>query len=87
MWKLKVSPNARKFIKKIKNKIFLKKLIDTFDKLIENPFHHAELDIKKLRGSQNDYRLRVGNYRFLYTIFKEEILIYIYKIDKRGDIY
>ena len=87
MWKLKVSPNVRKFIKRIKNKIFLKKLIDTFDKLIENPFHHPELDIKKLIGSQNDYRLRVGNYRFLYTILKKEILIYIYKVDKRGDIY
>lgn len=78
MWKLKISPNVRKFIKKTRNAMFLKKLTESFDKLIENPFYHPELDIKKLRGSQNDYRLRVNNYRFLYTIFKEEILIYIY---------
>lgn len=36
-----------------------------------------ELDIKKLRGYPNHYRLRVGKYRVLFQLQKEhEIIIY-----------
>lgn len=43
-------------------------------------------DIKKLTG-HNLYRLRVGDYRILYTIDNGIRLINIENIDNRGDIY
>lgn len=43
-------------------------------------------DIKKLKG-HNLYRLRVGDYRILYTIDNAIRLIDIKNIDSRGDIY
>ncbi|MGC9366835.1 MAG: type II toxin-antitoxin system RelE family toxin [bacterium] len=42
-------------------------------------------DIKHLKGRKNEYRLRIGKFRILFFISKEEI--YIFKIDSRGDIY
>jgi mRNA interferase RelE/StbE len=42
-------------------------------------------DVKKLRGSQNEYRLRVGNYRVKFRL--ENDLIAVYKIGDRKDIY
>jgi mRNA interferase RelE/StbE len=44
-------------------------------------------DIKKLHGEKYPplYRLRVGKYRIIYQIEKDEIIIA--KIDTRGDIY
>ncbi len=38
-------------------------------------------------NKKGHFRLRVGKYRFLYTVIDDEILIYVYKADSRGDIY
>lgn len=43
-------------------------------------------DIKKLSG-YDMYRLRVGNYRVLYTINNDVLIIRIVNIDNRGQIY
>lgn len=43
--------------------------------------------IVKLKGEENKYRLRLGKYRFLYEIIEEQILVYAYKANSRGDVY
>lgn len=43
-------------------------------------------DIKKLKG-QEMYRLRVGNYRILYTTDEKIKIITVENIDNRGDVY
>ncbi len=43
-------------------------------------------DIKPLKGVENKYRLRIGDYRVVYTKNSNEIYE-IYKIQKRNDIY
>ena len=43
-------------------------------------------DIKKLKGSEL-FRLRVGDYRVLYTIDDGIKVITIENIDNRGDVY
>ena len=35
----------------------------------------------------NFYRLRIGTYRFIYSIENSELIIYIEKAGNRGDIY
>ena len=47
---------------------------------------HAR-DIKKLKGSFEALRLRVGNYRVLYWTDHETKTVYIDTIDTRGDVY
>jgi mRNA interferase RelE/StbE len=42
-------------------------------------------DIKKLKGSKNQYRLRVGKYRILFEL--ESTTITVYDIGNRKDIY
>jgi len=42
-------------------------------------------DVKKLRGSQNDYRLRVGNYRVLFELVGNRVVVYA--LGPRKDIY
>lgn len=52
-----------------------------------NPFSKA-LDIQKYPDWwENHYRFRLWNYRFLYYIIKNELVIYFYDADSRGDIY
>ena len=42
---------------------------------------------KKLRGTINEYRLRVGDYRVFYTIDKTEKKIIIYHVAHRREAY
>ncbi len=42
---------------------------------------------KKLKGSLNDYRIRIGNYRVIYTIMNSMLIVTIIKIAHRKDVY
>ena len=41
----------------------------------------------KLSGEKNLYRIRVGNYRIIYSIQDSRLLILIVKIGHRKDVY
>lgn len=45
-----------------------------------------KLDIKQLAGREG-YRLRIGNWRALYHIEEEQLIIEVVKIGPRGDVY
>ncbi len=51
------------------------------------PIHPQLLDIKKMIGREDTYRLRVGDYRILFIIDFEKKLIKIDDINTRGRIY
>lgn len=44
-------------------------------------------DIKPMVGSEGFYRLRVGDYRILYTVEEEIITVRVTDAGNRGDIY
>lgn len=85
MYEVKISKAVYKFIKS-RPKKFRVVIFNAFDTIAAYPFDNA-LDIKKLRNKKGHHRLRLGKYRILYEIIQEEILIYFYKADSRGDVY
>ncbi len=46
-------------------------------------------DIKELKGKQNKglYRLRIGDYRVIYTINNGKLIVCVIDAGNRGDIY
>ncbi len=44
-------------------------------------------DIKKLKGHDDLLRLRVGEYRIIYTVNHGELIIIVIDADNRGQIY
>ncbi len=46
-------------------------------------------DIKELKGKGNKglYRLRVGDYRIIYTIDNGKLIVHVIDAGNRGDIY
>jgi len=42
--------------------------------------------VKKLKG-QEGYRIRVGDYRILYSIFDNILLVEVVKVGQRGNFY
>lgn len=86
IYEILISKDVRKFLEK-KDKKFLQKVNLVFEKLKTNPYNHPGLDLRKMINSQNDYRIRIGKYRFLYSIIESKIIIYVYKADSRGSVY
>jgi mRNA interferase RelE/StbE len=64
------------------NEPVLSRINDAIDKLELEP---PEGDIKELKGRPGVYRVRIGDYRILYTI--ENSCIVIFKIASRGQVY
>ena len=60
------------------------KIREVINRLAENPRPHGS---KKLSGSINEYRLRVGNFRILYTVNDTIITICIFKVAHRKETY
>ena len=41
----------------------------------------------KLVGSENTYRIRQGNYRVMYNVYDDLIVVEVIKVDHRSDVY
>lgn len=42
---------------------------------------------KKLKGAGNKYRIRVGNYRLIYTIEDDVLVVLVVQVGKRDEVY
>ncbi len=78
-YRIIIEKRAEKFIRK-QGKKEQERLLNAISKLPDGT------DIKKLKGSEL-FRVRVGNYRILYTIDEGIKVITIENIDNRGDVY
>ena len=82
MWmnyKVEIKSNAKKFIQKQNPKV-QKRIL----KAIYNIPHG---DVKRLVGQDGLYRLRVGDYRVIYSIDYNKVTIIILNTGNRGEIY
>ncbi|MFY9440510.1 MAG: type II toxin-antitoxin system RelE/ParE family toxin [Tepidanaerobacteraceae bacterium] len=44
-------------------------------------------DVKKIKGYKDLFRLRVGDYRVIFTINDKDLIIIVLTIGNRGEIY
>lgn len=84
MWQLRYTKGAAKSLvrmpqkqrEQIKHKMAL---------LSENP-HRTDLHTASLKGREG-YRLRVGNWRVLYDLEADDLIVLVLKVDSRGGVY
>ena len=82
-YRVELSSSAEKALFKIPKKMILK-ITAALEALSYNPHPHG---CKKLSGFQNIYRVRIGDYRVIYEILEEIILVKVLKIGHRKEIY
>ena len=78
-YKIEIKKKAQKFIIKLpkpEQKIILEAI-----------YNLPNGDIKPLKGHKGFYRLRVGDYRVIYTIDNGKYIIYVTRAGNRGDVY
>jgi mRNA interferase RelE/StbE len=81
-YKITISKTAQKQLDKLPDKI-AELLIDAIADLADDP---RPSGCKKLKG-RDGYRIRKGDYRIIYDIFDNILLIDIITVGNRKDIY
>ncbi|MBU0506497.1 MAG: type II toxin-antitoxin system mRNA interferase toxin, RelE/StbE family [bacterium] len=82
-YKIHFTRTAQKSLNKISKQI-IPKILSAISGLSFDPFPKGS---RKLTGFSSIFRIRVQNYRIIYEIIDNEIIIKILKIGHRKDIY
>ncbi len=75
--------SALKELKRLDKKI-IPRIISSVESLAANPFPPG---VRKIQGAEKTYRIRTGNYRIIYEIIQERIVIVILRVRHRRDAY
>jgi mRNA interferase RelE/StbE len=62
------------------------KTAEALHMLSQNPYSEL-LKVKKLKGAEDLYRIRLGEYRIVYEIRKKRLVILVIKIGNRREVY
>lgn len=82
-YQVEFSRRAEKQFKALPQQI-QNRLQSRIDTLAENP---RSVNATKLEGEENQYRIRVGNYRIVYEIQDRVFLIILLRIGHRREVY
>lgn len=79
-----IAPEARRNLKSLHGTI-LRRIADAIDALADNPRPSGAV---KLAGeADNLWRIRVGDYRIVYQIQDERLVVLILRVGHRRDVY
>lgn len=65
--------------------MIVRRIQDRLDQIAKDPFTQNP-NVTKLQNRPG-YRLRVGEWRVIYDVKEDEIIILVLKVGPRGDIY
>jgi mRNA interferase RelE/StbE len=82
-YKVLVSKSAAKELAKLQSSIN-NRIIKAVMNLSEDP---RPTGSKKLKGGSENWRIRIGNYRVIYSIDDEILIVDVRKVGHRKDIY
>ena len=80
MYRIIIKKRAKKFIDKLPKQEKLR-LVTAIEELPNGS------DIKRMKGQDDLMRLRVGDYRVVYTVDNGELIVLVIDAGNRGEIY
>jgi len=83
-WRVELSQDARKFLQKLRDERLKGRIGLALDSLAANP---RPSTCKALSGMENTYRIRVSDYRVLYKIEDQRLLVLVLQIGHRRKVY
>lgn len=84
MYTVTYRKEAIKYLRKMAKKD-ANRFLAAFEKIAKK--ETKGLNIRQFGLLKNGYRLRIGNYRALYSIYENDLVIEVVKLGVRGDIY
>ena len=83
-YEIEYTKKANKGLKKIGLKI-RRKIIDAIEEISLGKILNK--DIKKLVNSDDQFRVRIGEYRIIYEYIHGELIVLVVNVDVRGSVY
>ncbi|MEW6126657.1 MAG: type II toxin-antitoxin system RelE/ParE family toxin [Acidobacteriota bacterium] len=83
VYKIEFSRKAERDFKNLEKSVQTR-LKPKIDSLAKNP---RPSGVKKLEGEEDLYRVRVGDYRIIYQIQDDKLIVLVVKIGDRKEIY
>jgi mRNA interferase RelE/StbE len=83
LYKIEWKRSAQKELNKLDKKVLLK-ILESVEILAQNPY---PIGSKKLKGTEFTYRIRVGDYRVIYSVISSILTIEVIKIGHRQSVY
>lgn len=82
-YQIEVKRSASKELEKLPRSM-VARVVAAINELAGNPYPQG---VKKLTGFERTYRIRVGEYRVLYDVYENMLVIEIIRIRHRKDVY
>jgi mRNA interferase RelE/StbE len=82
-WKIHWRNSTKKDLRRIAVKE-IPRIIEAVESLSRNPY---PVGCVKLSGSESAFRIRVGDYRIIYEIIENQLMIEVIKVGHRRDVY
>ena len=82
-YRIEVKPSARKELARLPAQL-IARVVPRLENLSSNP---RPPGCKKLKGGDNEWRIRVGDYRVVYTINDAKLLVEVTRIRHRSEVY
>ena len=82
-YRVEIVRSADRHIQKLP-KADKKRILETIDKLASNP---RPFGYKELVGFKGIFRIRSGNYRIIYTVIDDILLVTVLDVPNRRDAY
>ncbi len=79
-WVLQVDPVVCKFLERIPRRD-AERILIVINNLASDPFYG---DIQKMGGEKNVWRRRMGSYRVLYEVVSRELVIHVFRAERRA---
>ncbi len=83
IYRIEWKASVLKELKRI-DKTIVPRIVDTVQSLASNP---RPSGVRKIKGSSRLFRVRVANYRVVYEVIDEKLLIHIVRVRHRKDVY
>lgn len=82
-YSVELKPSARKELERLPGKI-IERIFPKLEALEGEP---RPAGCKKLKGGRDEYRIRVGDYRVVYTVDDVKLRVSVTRIRHRSEVY
>ena len=85
MYRIEISPAADRDLEKLKSRIRrqdFERLRDAIGELVGEPRPQG---VRKIKGAEKAYRIRVGSYRVVYEVYDNDNLVLILQVARRSE--
>jgi len=85
VYRVEISPAADRDLEKLKSRILMQdfeRLRNAVRSLAKEPHPPG---VRKIRGADKAYRIRVGNYRVVYDVYDSDNLVLILQVARRNE--